>query len=70
MIFRAFFDWVISILPNMEMPSEILQHVQNVVSWAYFANHYLPITTFFECLAVYFAVWMVCMIVSVIIKIF
>ena len=68
MIFRKLLDWAISLLPHYDISDGMKEHIITASQWTQFANHYLPMTTFLACIAVYLAAWIICVIISAILK--
>lgn len=68
MIFRKLLTWAIGLLPDVVLESTLQGHVLTAVSWASWANYYLPMNTFLLCVAMYLTVYIGCVIVSAILK--
>lgn len=70
MIFRKLLTWAIGLLPDVVMNSTLQGHVLTAVSWASFANYYLPMSTFVLCVGMYLTVYVGCLIIRAVLQLF
>ena len=68
MIFRKLLSWAIGLLPEVVLNSTLQGHVLTALSYASWANYYLPINTFVLCITMYLTVYVGCIIISSILK--
>ena len=50
MLIRQLFSWLISLLPDVDLPPSILTSFSKLYQVAGFVNHYIPVDTFLSCL--------------------
>lgn len=68
MITDFFLKFLVSLVPQVDMPTAFTSFNYGVLDSLAVVNHYIPISTFLVMMGLYLVLWVTCAVVSVVLQ--